>query len=61
VELPLRIVLSGEIVDDEEIAVRGAVLRAAVYRYAGQRIWGATARTLDMLATVLNGAGLTDA
>jgi hypothetical protein len=24
-----------------------------VYRYAGERIWGATARTLTMLATVL--------
>lgn len=59
IELPLRLVLSWEIVDDELIPVRGGlVLRAGVYRYAGQRIWGATARTLDMLATVLAQAGL---
>jgi 8-oxo-dGTP pyrophosphatase MutT (NUDIX family) len=53
VELPLRLVVSGEIIGEEEIEVRGMMLRAAVYRHAGQRIWGATARTLAMLATVL--------
>jgi 8-oxo-dGTP pyrophosphatase MutT (NUDIX family) len=55
IELPLRLVMSGEITDVEEITVRGGlVLRAGVYRYAGQRIWGATARTIDMLRSVLH-------
>jgi 8-oxo-dGTP pyrophosphatase MutT (NUDIX family) len=56
VELPLDLIVSGEIVHDEEIEVRGMVLRTAAYRHAGQRIWGATARTLAMLATVLDRA-----
>jgi 8-oxo-dGTP pyrophosphatase MutT (NUDIX family) len=56
VELPLRLVVSGEIMGEEEIEVRGTTLRAAVYRHAGQRIWGATARTLAMLAVVLEQA-----
>jgi len=62
IEMPLRLVMSEEIVDEELIPVRGGlVLRAAVYRYAGQRIWGATARTLDMLSAVLAQAGLSAA
>jgi hypothetical protein len=35
------------------LTLRHAELRAAVYHYAGQHIWGATARTLAMFATVL--------
>jgi hypothetical protein len=58
VELPLHLVVSEEIVADEEIDVRGLVLRTAVYRYAGHRIWGATAITLAMFAAVLAEAGI---
>jgi 8-oxo-dGTP pyrophosphatase MutT (NUDIX family) len=57
VELPLRLILSGEILGEEEIEVRGLRLRAAVYRHAGQRIWGATQRTLAMLVAALDSAG----
>lgn len=57
VELPLRLVVEETIVGEEEIPIRGAVLRAGVYRFAGLRIWGATARTLAMLATVIRDAG----
>ena len=53
VELPLRLLLSGDILGDEEIEVRGLRLRGAVYRHAGQRIWGATQRTLAMLVAAL--------
>lgn len=57
-ELPLALVLDEEILGEEEIAVRGGQLRAAVYRYSGERIWGATARILAMLVAVLEEAGL---
>lgn len=57
-ELPLRAILGPEAISEDEIEVRGALLRAAVYRHAELRIWGATARTLSMLATVLTDAGL---
>lgn len=56
-ELPLRGLLDGTILTEEEIEVRGLVLRAGVYRHAGQRIWGATAFTLAMFAAVLEDAG----
>jgi 8-oxo-dGTP pyrophosphatase MutT (NUDIX family) len=56
VELPLRRLLTPDAVTEEEIEIGGWTLRVAVYRYAGQRIWGATARTLAMLATVLRDA-----
>jgi 8-oxo-dGTP pyrophosphatase MutT (NUDIX family) len=56
VELPLRRLLTPDAVTEEEIEVREWTLQVAVYRYAGQRIWGATARTLAMLATVLRDA-----
>lgn len=56
IELPLRLILNEEIVQEEEIAGRGWVLRAAVYRHAGHRIWGATAVTLAMFARTLAGA-----
>lgn len=58
VELPLHLIVSEEIVADDEIDVRGFVLRTAVYRYAGERIWGATAITLAMFAAVLAEAGI---
>ena len=58
-ELPLARILSDDIVAEEEIAVRGGLLRAAVYRFSGERIWGATARILAMLVAVLEEAGLT--
>jgi len=56
-ELPIRRLLAPEAVDEEEIEVWGYRLRAAVYRYAGERIWGATARTLAMFAQVAREAG----
>jgi 8-oxo-dGTP pyrophosphatase MutT (NUDIX family) len=52
-ELPLRLILTDEIVAEEEFSGPGWQLRAAVYHFAGQNIWGATARTLAMFATVL--------
>lgn len=55
-ELPLARLLAPDGVTEEEITVPGAVLRAGVYMWAGHRIWGATARTLSMLATVLESA-----
>ena len=58
IELPLAAILTDEIVSDEEIEVRGGRLRAAVYRYSGERIWGATARVLSTFVSVLNEAGL---
>lgn len=56
-ELPIRRLLAPDAVDEEEIEVRGYRLLAAVYRYGGERIWGATARTLAMFAQVAWEAG----
>ncbi len=53
VELPLRRLLAPDAVTQETVEVGEWTLQVAVYRYAGQRIWGATARTLAMFATVL--------
>jgi 8-oxo-dGTP pyrophosphatase MutT (NUDIX family) len=58
VELELRRVLDGTITTEEEISVPGFILRAGVFRHGEHRIWGATARTLDMLAQVLRQAGI---
>ena len=58
VELPVRQLLTDGAILDELIEGPGWQLRAAVYRYAGHRIWGATARTLAMFAAVLQEAGL---
>jgi 8-oxo-dGTP pyrophosphatase MutT (NUDIX family) len=52
-ELPVRLLLDGTILREEEIELPGFVFRAGVYRHAGRRIWGATARTLAMFAAVL--------
>jgi 8-oxo-dGTP pyrophosphatase MutT (NUDIX family) len=54
VELPLRRVLEPDGVTQEEINVPGVVLRTGVYRWAGHRVWGATARTLSMMGTALS-------
>lgn len=54
VELPLRELLAEDAVTDELIEGPGWLLRAAAYRFGGHRIWGATARTLAMFATVLS-------
>jgi 8-oxo-dGTP pyrophosphatase MutT (NUDIX family) len=53
IEFPLHRLLAEDGVTEEEIHVPGVVLRTGVYRWAGHRVWGATARTLSMLATVL--------
>lgn len=53
IELPIRLLLDGTILREEEIELPGLVLRAGVYRHEGQQIWGATARTLAMFAAVL--------
>ncbi len=55
-ELPVRRLLAPDAVADEEIDVGEYTLRAAVYRYGGERIWGATARTLAMFAHVASDA-----
>jgi hypothetical protein len=56
-EMPVRRLLAPDAVNEEEIEVGGGFrLRAAVYRYAGERVWGATARTLAMFAAVLRHA-----
>lgn len=56
VELPLRALWDPEVVGVEEIMTRGLRIRAGAYRYGGVVVWGATAITLGMFATVLDGA-----
>jgi len=53
VELPLARLLHPAALTEEIIEGPGWRVRAGVYRYAGLRIWGATARALAMFATVL--------
>jgi 8-oxo-dGTP pyrophosphatase MutT (NUDIX family) len=57
VELPVHNLLRSESITEELIEGPGWQLQAAVYRHAGHRIWGATARTLAMFAAVLAEAG----
>ena len=57
-ELPVRTLLTEDAIGEELIDGPGWALRAAVYRHAGHRIWGATARTLAMFAAVLGEAGV---
>ena len=57
VELPVRHLLTPGAVTEELIEGPGWRLQAGVYRFGGQRIWGATARTLAMFATVLSRVG----
>jgi 8-oxo-dGTP pyrophosphatase MutT (NUDIX family) len=56
VELPLDRLLVDDGITEEQIEVPGVVLRTGVYRWAGHRVWGATARTLAMLGVALRGA-----
>jgi len=55
IEFPVRLLIEGA-VTIEEITVPGAVLEIGVYRWADHRVWGATARTLSMLGTMLASA-----
>lgn len=55
VELPLARLLADDALTEEIVEGPGWRLRAGVYRYRDLRIWGATARTLAMFATVMRG------
>jgi 8-oxo-dGTP pyrophosphatase MutT (NUDIX family) len=56
VELPLRELLHEGAVTDEIVHGPGWTLRVGGYRAEGQLVWGATARTLAMFASVLQQA-----
>lgn len=56
VELPLRELLHDGAVTDEIVHGPGWTLRVGGYRAEGQLVWGATARTLAMFASVLQHA-----
>jgi len=56
VEFPVRHLGADGSISEELIEGPGWQVRAAVYRFAGHRIWGATARTLAMFASVLREA-----
>jgi 8-oxo-dGTP pyrophosphatase MutT (NUDIX family) len=56
VELPARLLLADEAIVEQLISGEGWALRAGAYLHGGQVIWGATARTLAMFATVLRRA-----
>ena len=56
VELPLAALFDPETVGVEEFESRGLRIRAGAYRYAGLRVWGATAFTLGMLVHALAAA-----
>jgi 8-oxo-dGTP pyrophosphatase MutT (NUDIX family) len=53
IELPVRQLLSEGAITNELVHGQGWTLRVGGYRAEGQLIWGATARTLAMLASVL--------
>jgi 8-oxo-dGTP pyrophosphatase MutT (NUDIX family) len=55
VELPVRALLAEGAIGDELVHGPGWSLRVGAYRADGQLIWGATARTLAMFASVLRG------
>ena len=56
VEFPVRLLLDDEAISDHLVSGPGWTLRAGAYRHAEQVIWGATARTLAMFASVLREA-----
>jgi 8-oxo-dGTP pyrophosphatase MutT (NUDIX family) len=56
VELPVRLLLRPEAIVERLIDGPGWSLHAGAYLHADQVIWGATARTLGMFATVLRHA-----
>ena len=56
VELPVRLLTGPEAIVDRLIEGPGWSLRAGAYLHADQVIWGATARTLAMFASVLGHA-----
>lgn len=56
VELPARLLLADQALVERLIEGEGWALRAGAYLHAEQVIWGATARTLAMFATVLRHA-----
>ncbi len=58
VELPLQRILVPDAITEEELSIGGWTATVGVYRHGGQRIWGATARTLAMLASALRAAGI---
>lgn len=58
VELPLARLFETDAVGLETFVVREWRLEAAAYRHADLRVWGATARSLAMLAAVLGEAEL---
>lgn len=55
VELPVRDLMHEGAITDEIVHGPGWTLRVGGYRASGQLVWGATARTLAMFATVLRG------
>jgi 8-oxo-dGTP pyrophosphatase MutT (NUDIX family) len=57
IELPVRELLHPGAITDEVVHGPGWTLRVGGYRAGGQLVWGATARSLAMLATVLQGIG----
>jgi 8-oxo-dGTP pyrophosphatase MutT (NUDIX family) len=56
IELPLRLILDDDAITEHLVSGPGWSLRAGAYRHADQVIWGATARTLAMFASVLRQA-----
>lgn len=56
VELPVRQLLNEGAITDELVHGPGWTLRVGGYLAEGQLVWGATARTLAMLASVLRSA-----
>jgi 8-oxo-dGTP pyrophosphatase MutT (NUDIX family) len=59
VELPVRELLHEGAIGDEIVHGPGWTLRVGGYRAGGQLVWGATARALAMLASILEGMAKT--